>query len=329
MLASMFTKKLFSEAKVLKNYKPNILILRPGHYFSGLLLGRLWKIPCILEINGPVSELRLAKRHVGNLSIWQWLEKSILLRLPSHITVVSEPLKRYFIDRGIPAKKITTVPNGVDVKRFSPDVSGKKVRQKLGLEGKIVLGFSGTFAPWHGIDFLLKAITKLIDRNPKVKDYSALLLIGRPGLHFVMPDLPKSYAVTTGYISYDEMPSYLAAIDVFIAPYPKIEPFYFSPLKIFEAMAMGKTVVASSQGQICELIEDGISGLLYPPGEMSRFLSKLDIILNDDELRKRLGSAAREKIARDWSWEMNAHKVLHLCEELAGTYCNRAKTHNS
>jgi glycosyltransferase involved in cell wall biosynthesis len=317
MLAGGFTKNLFAEAKQLSNSDPDVGILRAGRYVSSLVLFRLLKIPSILEVNGPALENRfLGKNRLRGLPFWEWMEKRVTLRLPTHLTVVSEPLKQYYISRGIPPKKITTVPNGVDTQRFHPGVDGQMVREKLGTAGKTVLGFSGAFAPWHGIDFLLETVENLIKKNPEMGEDIVLLLIGKPGPSFTMPDLPRGYIVTTGYVPYDNMPSYLAAVDVFIAPYPRIEPFYFSPLKIFEAMAMGKPVLASAQGQICELITDGVSGLLYQPGEMTSLLHKLGLVINDNELRRRLGSAAREKIVRNYTWENNAQAVLNLCQQL-------------
>jgi len=79
---------------------------------------------------------------------------------------------------------------------------------------------------------------------------------------------------------------------------------------------MGKPVIASAQGQINELITDGVSGLLYPPGEMSRLLHKLGLVINDNELRRRLGYAARDKIVHNYTWEHNAQAVLNLCLRL-------------
>ena len=317
MLASAFTKKLFVEVKQLRNSDPNVVILRAGGYFSSLVLCRLLRVPTILEVNGPVLETRLlGKNHLKSLPFWEWLEKWIVLGLPTHITVVSEPLRRYYIGRGISPKKITTVPNGVDTQKFHPGVDGQMIRKKFGLVGKTVLGFSGAFAPWHGLDFLFEMVSKFMQNNPDMRDKTALLLVGSEGPYFTMPDLAGGYMVKTGYVPYDDMPAYLAAVDIFVAPYPRIEPFYFSPLKIFESMAMGKPVLASAQGQIRELITDGVNGFLYPPGDMSCLLHKLDLVINDHELRRRLGHAAREKIVRNYTWENNAHAVLNLCQQL-------------
>jgi glycosyltransferase involved in cell wall biosynthesis len=158
-----------------------------------------------------------------------------------------------------------------------------------------------------------KYLSSVVKRSDD-KDEIVLFIIGRKEAHFIMPDLPEGRTVITGYVPYTEMPSYLAAIDIFIAPYPRIEPFYFSPLKIFEAMSMGKPVLASAQGQICELIDDNINGLLYPADNMTVFLEKLDLVVKDKKLRSRMGRNARQKMMRHFTWADNAGRILKICE---------------
>ncbi|MFH0728322.1 MAG: glycosyltransferase family 4 protein [Pseudomonadota bacterium] len=102
-------------------------------------------------------------------------------------------------------------------------------------------------------------------------------------------------------------------------PYPRIDPFYFSPLKIFEAMSMGLPVLASAQVQISELIEDGKSGCLYPPGHQKVFLEKLEALLDSPELRSSLGRRARETMEKKYTWRQNASRVLALCQSIAGS----------
>jgi glycosyltransferase involved in cell wall biosynthesis len=119
--------------------------------------------------------------------------------------------------------------------------------------------------------------------------------------------------VITGHVPYEKIPEYLSAIDVFIAPYPHIEPFYFSPLKIIEAMAAGKPVLASAQGQISELIQDGVNGCLFPPGHKEIFLEKLKLLGENKEIREKMGANARKTIAEKYTWNNNAAKVFDLC----------------
>jgi glycosyltransferase involved in cell wall biosynthesis len=314
-LAAMFVRRLFEEFKLLRNVAPDVVILRQARYVSAVPLCRLLNIPILLEINGPALEydfLPQEERLRGG-AFWHWVDKN-LMRIASHNMVVSETLKQYYVTDGIASEKITSVPNGVDTKIFNGAVQGDRIRKKLGLDGKTVVGFSGKFAKWHGLPFLAEAM-RLIHESGKYQDLT-LLLVGSPGETVVMPDLPDEITTITGHIPHNEMPEYLAAIDIFVAPYPLITPFYFSPLKIFEAMAMGKPVIASAQGQICELITDEESGLLYPPGDLSALVERIERLLDDVELRRGLGRNARKIMETQYTWKDNAERMLALCKKV-------------
>ncbi|MCI5140562.1 MAG: glycosyltransferase [Candidatus Electrothrix sp. ATG1] len=249
LFAAMFGRRFFEEFRLLKTTKPDVVILRAARYLSAVPLCRLLNIPIILEINGPALEYEFlpARERLRGGAFWHWLDKR-LMKLASHNMVVSETLKQYYVEDGVADKKITSVPNGVDVQTFNVGIRGDRVRDQLGLKGKTVVGFSGKFAQWHGLPLLADAVKK-IHESGKYRNL-ALLLVGSPGESVVMPEVPGEITTITGHIPHDEMPEYLAAIDIFVAPYPLITPFYFSPLKIFEAMSMGKPVIASAQGQI-------------------------------------------------------------------------------
>ena len=142
------------------------------------------------------------------------------------------------------------------------------------------------------------------------------LIVGSASRSFSKENLPEICTIRPGYVPYEEMPEYLAAMDLVVAPYPRIEPFYFSPLKIFEAMAMGKPVLASAQGQIGEPITDGLNGLLYTPGDKSSFLQKMNLLIEDETLRENLGREARKTIEQNYTWQRNAQSVVHICRRL-------------
>ncbi len=314
LLAALFIRKIIEEARVLNNVKPDVVILRAGRYLSSVLISRYKKIPVLLEINGSlVLENRLIENQYRLKSklFWRLVEKKVLI-MGSHLMVVSEPLRQHYINWGFTPEKITTVPNGVDTQIFHPNIDGQKVRKKFSLEGKIVIGFSGAFSAWHGLDFLFQMIQPLF----KEKDDIVLLLIGRAKRDFTLPRLTEDRIIMTGFVPYEQMPEHLAAVDIFIAPYPRIEPFYFSPLKIFEAMATEKAVLASSQGQIRELITDGVDGLLYPPGDKAIFFRKLRLLIANTDLREKLGKRARRKIEQQFTWRHNAQSVMELCRNL-------------
>ena len=315
LLAAMFGRRVFEEFRLLKQTEPDVVILRSARYLSAVPLCRFLSIPIILEINGPALEYEFLPKdeRLRGGAFWHWLDKR-LMKLASHNMVVSETLKQYYVDDGVAAEKITSIPNGVDVNTFSGDIQGDKIRERLGLQGKTVVGFFGKFAQWHGLPFLADAM-KAIYESGKYEDV-ALLLVGSLGESVVMPDLPNDITTITGHIPHEKMPEYLAAIDICAAPYPLITPFYFSPLKIFEAMSMCKPVIASAQGQICELITDQESGLLYPPEDLSSLIQCIERLLVDAELRRALGRNARKVIKTKYTWKDNAERMLSLCKKI-------------
>src|SRR5262249_9507663 len=152
----------------------------------------------------------------------------------------------FLTDGGIAPERVRILPNAVDTERFCPDVDGIPIRRRLNLEGQLVIGFAGTFKPWHGLDLLLEAFGTFHTMAPS----SHLLLIGDGPLKASMDDMVRragleQAATFVGSIAHEEMPTYLAAVDIAIAPYPALDSFYYSPLKLFEYMAMGRAIVAS------------------------------------------------------------------------------------
>ena len=117
----------------------------------------------------------------------------------------------------------------------------------------------------------------------------------------------------TGAVYHADVPALLSRIDVAVAPYPPLPHFYFSPLKIYEYMAAGLAVIASRSGQIPQLLEDGLSGLLYRPGDAGELAAALERLRRDPELRRRLGRAARAKVLRGYTWDRVARRILEAC----------------
>jgi glycosyltransferase involved in cell wall biosynthesis len=104
---------------------------------------------------------------------------------------------------------------------------------------------------------------------------------------------------------------------VALAPYSRPDhDFYFSPLKLFEYMACGVPVVAAALGQIEEIVRDGETGLLYPPGEQDALLAACDRLLTDPDLRRRLGWVAAKEIHNHYTWDHNAERVVELARHL-------------
>jgi glycosyltransferase involved in cell wall biosynthesis len=108
----------------------------------------------------------------------------------------------------------------------------------------------------------------------------------------------------------EDMPAWMRGMDIAVAPYPPMENFYFSPLKILDAMACGVANVASKIGQVNELLREGETGLLTPPGDASALAAALRKLANDAPLRHRLGKAGLRDARQRHAWSSRAADII-------------------
>ena len=129
--------------------------------------------------------------------------------------------------------------------------------------------------------------------------------------------------IFAGYVPHDEIPVHLAAMDIVLAPYPRLEFFYYSPLKIFEYLAAGKAVVASRIGQIQEIIQDGINGALFEPDNFEDLQQQVFALIEKNGYRQQLGRNGRELILQKYTWHHTAKKISEIMEGILTKDDNR------
>ena len=204
----------------------------------------------------------------------------------------------------IPREKIRVLEWGADTDRFHPGAAAHTPYVRLAVTTVAI--FAGAFRSWHGAIHLVDAIKTLRARGHK---QIGAVLIGDG------PELPRvrraangiDTILITGAIAHDRMPAAMACADIGVAPFnvrahaPLSLGFYWSPLKIFEYMATGLPVVAPAVDRIPALIENGREGILYDPRVKDALADTL-LKLSDPALRKTLGTAARARALRDYSW---------------------------
>jgi glycosyltransferase involved in cell wall biosynthesis len=135
--------------------------------------------------------------------------------------------------------------------------------------------------------------------------------------------------VFTGNLAHEEVAAVIRQFDVALAPYPKLDhAFYFSPLKIFEYMACGVSVVAANVGQISEIVQDGKTGLLYPPGDVNALVEACHHLLRNSRLRHTLGRAAAKRVHTHYTWDRNANRAVELARSLVAARRKRAQDGN-
>ena len=291
--------------------------------FSGLVLSRRQGVPLVLEYNG--SELWMSRHWGTRLRYAALTEKIEILNLRGAdvVVVVSRALKDELSSRGIDEARILVNPNGVDPDRYSPAVSGERVRARHGLAGRLVVGFIGTFGRWHGAEVLAAAFGVLLERDPALRGRVKLMMIGAgTRLQATREEAARrgieAEVVYTGLIPQDQGPEHLAACDILVAPHvanPDGSTFFGSPTKLFEYMAAGRGIVASRLGQIAEVLEDGRTALLAEPGDPESLAQALLRMARDARLREDLGRAAREEVRRRYSWKEHTRRIADKLRE--------------
>jgi len=162
----------------------------------------------------------------------------------------------------------------------------------------------------------LDAFADILARRPD----AALLLVGEgPALADLQARVARGQlqgrVTLTGRIPHADIPGYLAAMDVTVAPYTAQDGFYFSPLKVVESLATGRPVVAPQLGQLTDLLQDGVTGLLYLPGDRAAFVQQIVKLLNDPSRLRAMGRAAATA-AQDFGWDKNARRATEIMMRL-------------
>jgi glycosyltransferase involved in cell wall biosynthesis len=273
--------------------------------------------PLLVELNAPLAVEQSAYRDAALGELAAAAERWTLSRADA-VLVVSALLRDHVVSLGIESSRVHIVPNGVDGVLFRPGPRDPAVRARWGLGDGPVLGFVGGLRPWHGGEVLPALAERLARRRPDLR----LVIVGNGPMRGELErDLAErglaGRAVLTGSVPHETVAGLIRQFDVALAPYPQPEEhtFYFSPLKLFEYMGCGTAVVAARLGQIAEVVRDGETGLLYPPGDLEALTAACERLLGDPGLRSRLGQAAAEEVRGRYTWDRNAERVIELARQ--------------
>ncbi len=290
---------------------------RNGLYRVGVAMACKWlKLPYILFFDGDdIFEHDFADEPITGILRWR-AEQTIRYNLTTAdcVICVSETAKARLVRVWqVPEDKIAVFPNGVDVNLYQPYPELRsQVRASLGVGSDPLLIFVGSFFPWQDVTVLLDAFAQLLATWP----HARLVLVGdgqqRQAMGHYATELGLDRSVQfTGFLPHSQVPHLVSAADIAVAPYTKMKPGLFcgSSMKVFEYMASNTPVVASDQGQISEVIQDGVNGLLVPPGDAQALAAALKKLIDYPDLRSRLGQQARQDAIKEHSWE---HYITHL-----------------
>lgn len=279
------------------------LVVTKGLYahFYGGLAARWARLPCVWHVQDLVSE------RAGSLypAVLGWAGRALATQVIADGGPIVEQLAPY-----LPPSRLIVAHNGVDTKRFSPEVDGTAVRAEWGLaHTDVLVGNVARLTPWKGQDHLLRAFAEAAAHFPTAR----LVFVGTPvfdddkferELRLTVDDLRlRDRVIFAGYRW--DLPEVLAAIDLFV--HAAIEKDT-SPLAVVSALATGKAVVSTSVPGVAEMLTPGVDAVLVPPADATALAQALRSLLADPAERHRLGREARDTAVRRLSLPAHAER---------------------
>ncbi len=292
---------------------------------AAIRAGREFGIPVVYEIRAFWEDAAVdhgTSREGGlRYRLTRALETGVVRRADA-VTTICEGLRGDLIARGVPADKITVIPNAVDIERF-PLLEGRDpvLERELGLKGKAVLGFIGSFYAYEGLPLLVRAMPAILRAQPDAR----LLLVGggpqEAELRALVAELGlEGKVIFTGRVPHDEVSAYYSLVDVFA--YPRLSmrlTDLVTPLKPLEAMAQGRLVLASDVGGHRELIDDGRTGVLFPAGSVEGLASAALELLQARDRWEEFRQAGRRFVETERNWAASVARYAPVYESLTSS----------
>jgi len=259
-------------------------------------------VPLVLEVNAPLLWEQTTYRKLAFHDLVVAMERDTF-QAADRVIIVSKSLSEYVRSRGVSESRILHLANIAERSQFEGPPF-----QAPAPGAPFVVGFAGSLKPWHGLDPFLDVFARVHRRHP-----NAVLEIlgdgkGRSELESRVSRLGLNDAVRfLGHVPHEAVPARLHRWHLIAAPYPAIPSFYFSPLKIAEALAAGRPIIASDVGEIAEMTGD--AAILVEADRSDAWEAALAAPIERPESLAPLARAA-EEMTRGWSWRSHATRAL-------------------
>jgi glycosyltransferase involved in cell wall biosynthesis len=285
-----------------------ILYERHAYFmFTGVLLGKCLKRTVVLEVNELAGFTRvrglIMERLARRIDMW-------VFSRADHVLCVSRVLADETLLRGAHAQRVHVLPNAIDPNRFRFPIPGQSLRSRLGLDGSRVIGHVGLFYRWDRLDVLIEVAKSIRGRHPNVK----VLLVGDgPEMEHLRQTAfrlgMEREVIFSGPVPRDDVPAYIDAMDICVLPDSNA---FGSPIALFEFMAMGKPCVVPDLGPMRDVIDDNVTGIMFPQGDYAALERTLLRLVEDSALRNQVGAQAKQAVFKRHTWAANARSVVRL-----------------
>jgi len=283
--------------------------------------GKVLGVPVIYEVRGRWEFTRIARDPGFRGSEYDKMIRRMEIHVAKScdkVLVITSGLKQMLIDEGVSAEKITIAPNGVDPEVFQPLPRDEELADELGIQDGPVVGYVGSLVHYEGLDLLIKAIGNL----KIMGQWSGQVLIVGDGaeknnLEKLADDVGVGDScIFTGRVDFRDINRYYSLID--IAPFPRTSHEVcemVSPLKPFEAMAMGKRVICSNVAALKEVIEVGVNGELFEKDDVNSLTTILGEMLNRFD-RDNNDENVRSWVEQNRTWEKTADIIADVYDDV-------------
>ena len=282
-------------------------------------------LPFVYEMRGMWEETAVANgRWMRNGPAYRRFQRyeNKVLQQADQVICISKTLKEEAVSRGVDSSKISIVTNAVErgITEVSNDSSlYQTAKEQLEMnEGSCVVGYIGSLREMEGVDLTAKAVAKLRENG---HDVCFFVLTGETGQNELRQlcsalGIEKS-AVILGPVPHEEVAGFYCLIDIFVVSRPNTRVTQLvTPLKPFEAMAMGRTVVASKLTALEEIIQHEKTGLLYRPDDLEDLTRSIEKCIEHPVLREQLGKDAHDWVMENRTWDIVVKNTIEVYQNL-------------
>ncbi|WP_313816498.1 glycosyltransferase family 4 protein [Citricoccus sp.] len=304
-----------------RRHRPSLLHTTT-HFTNGLVtraVAEATGIPWVYEVRGQLADTWAATRGEGARSSQRYREfvarEAEVARSADRVVTLGEGMRSALVAAGVDPERMIICPNAVGDQFLQEPPSRDEARAALGLEaGHTIIGTVSSIVDYEGLDLLVRATAALAPRHPGLRLRIAGDGVALPGLKVLARELGiEDRCDFPGRVARAEALMNHAALDVFVVPRKDLSVTRtVTPMKSVEASAVGRPVVAADLPALAELVQDGVTGVLFRPGDLDSLTGALQDLIEDPGHARELGQAGRQWALQTRTWRGNAERYLAM-----------------